>query len=266
MRTRKAFTLIELLVVITIIALLIGILLPALGAARRVAGEIKDGTQVRGIHHAMVLYAQSNGSNYPGLTANGKNKKKADIDVACSKNGVNVEARMMIMLIGNYVTGDYIICPAEIKQIWTTGNVDSSNYSYSLLQISDNDQPVINSGVPKGNSGRQAEWKEGLNMEATVITNRAKGTSSSIYSYHSKKPDAGKHAWRGNVGYNDNHVVMEESHELNTQYGGGPNITDDHIFDEVGGTSDSGTIENNNAVMIFQGYKDDSSSGYSGDG
>jgi prepilin-type N-terminal cleavage/methylation domain-containing protein len=64
-RHPRAFTLIELLVVIAIIALLIGILLPALGAARKIARQLKDGTQLKQIHTAMVVWAQSNQDDYP---------------------------------------------------------------------------------------------------------------------------------------------------------------------------------------------------------
>ena len=56
--TRKGFTLIELLVVISIISLLISILLPALGSARKTAQALQCSNQMRQIGLVIRMYAQ----------------------------------------------------------------------------------------------------------------------------------------------------------------------------------------------------------------
>ncbi len=59
------FTLIELLVVISIIALLIGILLPALGAAREVARSVKCLSHMRQLGLTLDIYANDNKESFP---------------------------------------------------------------------------------------------------------------------------------------------------------------------------------------------------------
>lgn len=65
--TKRAFTMIELLVVVAVIGLLLGLLLPAVGGARRRAHGVVCASNCRQLHLANDLYAHDYGGRYmPG--------------------------------------------------------------------------------------------------------------------------------------------------------------------------------------------------------
>jgi prepilin-type N-terminal cleavage/methylation domain-containing protein len=67
-RSRGAFTLIELMVVIAIIALLIAILMPALGKARASAKRTACGAQLKDIGVALQVYINNNRGRLPHVS------------------------------------------------------------------------------------------------------------------------------------------------------------------------------------------------------
>ena len=266
MKRSKGFTLIELLVVISIIALLIGILLPALGAARRAARQMKNTTQVRGICQGMVTYAGGNKERMPGTDGKGYIIYDDYDKTGSSGDGATVEARFWIMLDNNNFSGDYIISPAETKTVWTTDDVTTQNYSYAMLNISDGGTQVTNNTqkVRPTESGRAREWKQSINTQAVLLTDRGReGTSADyedIYSIHTSEDDA---EWAGSVGRGDGSASFEQDAAQDTKYGSFSNIEADRLFtaEDDGGTEYDVTSDttvnwdlSSNALLGYQGY------------
>lgn len=254
---RQGFTLIELLVVISIIALLIGILLPALGAARRTARQMQSNTQVRGIHQSMVMYAQSNNSKFPGLTGSGllypDDSPRLDSGLA----GGALETRYEIMLDGNFFTGEYMLSPSETKTEWTTNSVTSRNFSFAMLQLTDTNSSSGAGTAPDANQGRRTEWSETLNTEATIMGDRNTGegttTTAGTGGLSSIHTDENGGDWRGSLAWGDNHTAFSTTHLLDTKFGSGPAISRDHLFDDTLGspTPTSGNVAEYSALFVY---------------
>jgi type II secretory pathway pseudopilin PulG len=255
--------LIELLVVIAIIALLVGILLPALGAARRTARQMQNGTQVRGLHQAMVIFAQSNNNWYPGYDADGDLISQAtnSAQATTGESGAYPATRFREMWDDRLFDGPYMISPSEPGQPLTNDTTTlrpgthtdptQIGFSYALLALTD-------TALADPDTGRRTdEWRETTHQRSVVISDRLIRDSAStrLRSVHTDPTSAND--WKGSIGYNDNHVEFEPSEKVDTIYGSETRVsrvTDDNLFIRDNGLDASNnTVTGGDAVMVWDG-------------
>ncbi|MFI5380728.1 MAG: prepilin-type N-terminal cleavage/methylation domain-containing protein [Tepidisphaerales bacterium] len=206
-RTRcrgRGFTLVELLVVIAIIALLIAILLPALGRAKKQASAVACASDVRQVYQALIQYASDNKDHLPPIPWIGvrPTAQYAAFAFTFDRDGVaNYSFGSLLKYLGKtpQTRNRVMQCPDDENINPFTGQPDR-NFSYSFNFQIDLTGAVIDSPTLRMSQIPQSSQK------VLIFEERFPNDGYCVWTLWDADALTTRHGGRANAGFADGHV------------------------------------------------------------
>jgi prepilin-type N-terminal cleavage/methylation domain-containing protein len=198
---KRGFTLVELLVVVAIIALLLGILLPALNRAREIANRAVCGANVRGVLQSMLIYAQTSNDRFP-IAGTGQNEgnvrgfivtttatQRTAVSTSLARNST---ASLWILVRDGSASPKSFICPSSgddpdnLRRPTADGSVARLSDTWDFREASNLSYSVLNMYHPRN----AQNWTNNVRADWVVMGDNNSADGSNIHQLRQGSSDA----------------------------------------------------------------------------